>query len=164
MKRLLLIVALVFLAGWLWSHRERSHPPGVIAEAEPVQSPVDNPSALERNGYRIKPLHRFDIEARVLEGRDLLNELAADLRRRIAEKLVERDVLETQLEEVEREGVELSADDLADIVYNLGLEQAGEAGLLEPERDWRPREHIRPWQTNDAGLTEDEEDILDDSD
>jgi len=103
-------------------------------------------------------------ERAAAEGRDLLNELAADLRRRIAEKLVERDVLETQLEEVEREGVELSADDLADIVYNLGLEQAGEAGLLEPERDWRPREHIRPWQTNDAGLTEDEEDILDDSD
>jgi len=103
-------------------------------------------------------------ERSAAEGRDLLGELAADLRRRIAEKLVERDVLETQLEEVEREGVELSADDLADIVYNLGLEQAGEAGLLEPDRDWRPREHIRPWQTNDADLAEDEEDILDDSD
>ena len=103
-------------------------------------------------------------ERAAAEGRDLLGELAADLRRRIAEKLVERDVLETLLEEVEREGVELSAEDLADIVYNLGLEQAGEDSFLEPDREWRPRKRIRPWETNDADLTEEEEDILDDSD
>ena len=103
-------------------------------------------------------------ERAAAEGRDLLNELAVDLRRRIAEKLVERDVLETQLEEIEQEGIELSADDLADIVYNLGLEQAGEDGLVEPDKDWRPKERLRPWQTNDANLAEEEEDILDDSD
>jgi len=97
------------------------------------------------------------------EGRDLIAELAADLRRRINEKLVERDVLETQLEEVEQEGVELSTDDLADIVYNLGLEQAGDDGLLETDRAWRPREHHDPWETNDADPDE-VEDILDDRD
>ena len=43
---------------------------------------------------------------------------------------------ETQLEEMEQEGVELSAEDLADIVYNLGLEQAGDDALLEPNRAW----------------------------
>ena len=48
-------------------------------------------------------------ERAAAEGRDLLAEYAADLRRRINEKLVERDVLETQLEEMEQEGVELSA-------------------------------------------------------
>ena len=74
-----------------------------------------------------------------------------------------RDVLETQLEEVEQEGVELSADDLADIVYNLGLEQAGDDGLLEADRAWRPREHHDPWETNDADPDE-VEDILDDKD
>ena len=95
------------------------------------------------------------------EGRDLLAELAADLRRRINEKLVERDVLETQLEEMEQEGVELSADDLADIVYNLGLEQAGADNLLDSDRDWRPRERHDPWETNDADPDE-VEDILDD--
>ncbi len=79
MKRLLLIVALVFLAGWLWSHRERSHAPGVIAEAEPIQRPVDNPPALERNGYRIEPLHRFDIEARVLSASTYRLDREADL-------------------------------------------------------------------------------------
>lgn len=102
-------------------------------------------------------------EKAAAEGRDLLNELAADLRRRISEKLVERDVLETQLEEVEREGADLSAEDLADIVYNLGLEQAGDESLVEPDRDWRPRERRRPWDTNDAD-TEEVEDILDDVD
>ena len=102
-------------------------------------------------------------ERAAAEGRDLLAEYAADLRRRINEKLVERDVLETQLEEMEQEGVELSADDLADIVYNLGLEQAGDNDLLEPDRAWRPRDQHRPWQTNDADPDE-VEDILDDVD
>ena len=100
-------------------------------------------------------------ERAAVEGRDLLAELAADLRRRINEKLVERDVLETQLEEMEQEGVELSADDLADIVYNLGLEQAGADNLLDSDRDWRPRERHDPWETNDADPDE-VEDILDD--
>lgn len=92
-------------------------------------------------------------------GRDLLAELAADLRRRIAEKLVERDVLESQLDEVEQEGVEMSADDLAEIVYNLGLEQADEGNLFGDESGWRPRKP-RPWETNDG---EDEDDILDEA-
>lgn len=87
-------------------------------------------------------------------GRDLLAELAADFRRRIAEKMVERDILETQLEEVEREGVEVSADDLADIVYNLGLEQADEGDLFGAESAWRPRDP-RPWESNDGGDEED---------
>ena len=102
-------------------------------------------------------------ERAAAEGRDLLAEFAADLRRRINEKLVERDVLETQLEEMEQEGVELSADDLADIVYNLGLEQAVGDALVEPDRAWRPRDQHRPWETNDADPDE-VEDILDDVD
>ena len=102
-------------------------------------------------------------ERAATEGRDLIAELAADLRRRINEKLVERDVLETQLEEMEQEGVELSAEDLADIVYNLGLEQAGDDTLLAPDRPWGPRERHDPWETNDADPDE-VEDILDDVD
>ncbi len=102
-------------------------------------------------------------ERAATEGRDLVAELAADLRRRINEKLVERDVLETQLEEVEREGVELSADDLADIVYNLGLEQAGDDELLTSDRAWQPHEQPRPWESNDAD-PDGVEDILDDKD
>lgn len=100
-------------------------------------------------------MHRAERAAAA--GRDLLAELAADLRRRISEKMVERDVLETQLEEVEREGVELSAADLADIVYNLGLEQADEGNLFGADGAWRPRKP-RPWESNDG---QDEEDGFD---
>ncbi|MCA9866468.1 MAG: hypothetical protein KC410_08265 [Anaerolineales bacterium] len=92
-------------------------------------------------------------------GRDLLSDLATDLRRRISEKMVERDVLETQLDEVEREGVEVSVDDLADIVYNLGLEQADEGNLFGAEGSWQPR-RPRPWESNDG---QDEEDGVDDT-
>jgi chromosome segregation ATPase len=98
------------------------------------------------------------VERAAAEGRDLLAELATDLRRRIGQKMVERDVLETQLEEVEREGVDVSADDLADIVYNLGLEQADEGDLLGADRGWRPRAP-HPWESNDGG---DDEDGFDD--
>lgn len=89
------------------------------------------------------------VEKAAAVGRDLLAELAADLRLRISEKMVERDVLETQLDEVEREGVEVSYDDLADIVYNLGLEQADEDNLFGTENGWRPR-NPRPWESNDG--------------
>lgn len=91
------------------------------------------------------------------QGRDLLAELAADLRSRIAEKMVERDVLEGQLEEAEREGVEVSIDDLADIVFNLGLEQADDDSLFSSYGEWQPKNRSR-WEK--MGL-EDEENTLD---
>lgn len=97
-------------------------------------------------------------ERAAAQGRDLLAELAADLRRRISEKMVERDVLESQLEEAELEGVEVSVDDLADIVFNLGLEQAGEDTLFDSYAEWRPRNRSR-W--DQKGL-DDEENTLDD--
>jgi DNA repair exonuclease SbcCD ATPase subunit len=97
-------------------------------------------------------------ERAAAQGRDLLDELAGDLRRRISEKLVERDVLEEQLDEVERADVEMSAEDLADIVYNLGLEQAGDDSLFTTYGEWRPRNRNR-W---DQKGFEDEENTLDD--
>lgn len=96
------------------------------------------------------------VEKAAAVGRDLLTELAADLRLRISEKMVERNVLETQLDEIEKEGVEVSYDDLADIVYNLGLEQADEDDLFGADNGWRPRKP-RPWESND-GQDEDEVD------
>jgi len=79
MKRLLLIVLAVLIAGWLWSHRERSHPPGAIAESDPLQQPVSTVPKLERNGYQIEPLQRFDIEARVLSASTYRLDREADL-------------------------------------------------------------------------------------
>lgn len=79
MKRLVLIVLAVLFAGWLWSHRERSHPPGAIAESEPHQQPASAVPHFERNGYRIEPLQRFDIEARVLAASTYRLDREADL-------------------------------------------------------------------------------------
>lgn len=118
-------------------------------------------------GRELQRLERHD-SARLMQraeeaakrGRDLLNELATDLRRRISEKMVEREVLQNQLDEVEREGVELTATDLADLVFDLGLEQAGD-DLFTSSRDWRPRDRRR-WMGDDS--VEEDEDILDDSD
>lgn len=98
------------------------------------------------------------VERAASVGRDMLAELAADLRLRISEKMVERDILESQLEEVERDGIEMSVDDLADIVYNLGLEQADEGNLFGADGGWRPR-NPRPWESND-GQEEDEPDDM----
>jgi len=113
-------------------------------------------STLERH-HSARLMRRAEqAEAR---GRDLLAELAADLRHRIAEKLVERDVLETQLDEIDREGPEMNAADLADIVYNLGLEQADESDLFGNGGGWRPRKP-RPWQSNDG---DDEDDFPEDA-
>lgn len=66
MKRLLLLALLALLAGWMWSHRERTHPPGVVVQSEPRQQPLSAAQGLQRNGYRVELLQRFDIEARVL--------------------------------------------------------------------------------------------------
>lgn len=79
MKRLLVIALLVFAVGWLWSHRERSHPPGVTIDSTPLQRPAASASELEKNGYRIEPLERFEVEARVLSTTTYRLDREADL-------------------------------------------------------------------------------------
>lgn len=98
------------------------------------------------------------LERAQAQGRDLLDELEDDLRQRIANKLVERNVLEGQLEDAEREGIETDYDNLADIVFNLGLEQADEGDLFGSDSGWQPRKP-RPWQSNDG---DDEDEFPDD--
>lgn len=93
------------------------------------------------------------------EGRDLLEELAADLRQRISEKMVERDVLQVRLDELEFE--EPGSDSLAEILYDLGLEEAGEDGFLgdfSGQHTARDQEWTNEWSEDDV------EDILDDID
>lgn len=99
-------------------------------------------------------------ERAAAEGRDLLDELAQDLRRRISEKMVERDVLQTQLEEYDSEN-DPGSESLADIVYDLGLEEAGDAGFMAEFSRWRAAKN-QGWR-NDWS-EDDIEDILDDRD
>ena len=48
------------------SAEELHYGPGVMAPSEPQQARVSNVAPFEWEGYQIKPLARFDIEARVL--------------------------------------------------------------------------------------------------
>ena len=103
-------------------------------------------------------------ERATAEGRDLLDELAADLRRRISEKMVERDVLETQLEEYDADE-DVGSESLADVLYDLGLEEAGDTGFMAEFGGWRAAKSQRWSDGSDDEWSEDDiEDILDEGD
>lgn len=103
------------------------------------------------------------VEKAAAEGHDLLAEMARDLRRQVSEKMVERDVLETQLEEMEEEGgFDDSDEELPDIVFNLGLEEPEGEGFLSSFDEWGRRQRDR--LTDEWDNRREEDDILDDSD
>ncbi len=97
------------------------------------------------------------VERAAAAGRDMLAELAADLQQAVAEKLVERDVLQTQLMEMEADEYDVDGD-LPDLVFDLGLEQAGGEDLLSDYDTWRAARHERQF----GGFIIDD-DILDDN-
>ncbi len=53
------------LVNW-WSDRPVYQASGVLAKAEPTQTSIDHAAPLEKNGFAIKPLARYEITARVL--------------------------------------------------------------------------------------------------
>lgn len=65
------LLALCAWGGWTaWTHREISHPPGVLVAADPEQIAIDTPEPFDHDGYRITPLAHFDLRARVLSRAD----------------------------------------------------------------------------------------------
>ena len=114
--------------------REVEHIRQRIAEIE-----TELERLLRHPGYLLK--QRVDAAAR--KGRDLLEELASDLRDRIAERMVQRDVLQAEVDDFEFERAEFTDEALADAVFNLGLEQIlvddPDVGLDE----WRARNQER---------------------
>lgn len=103
------------------------------------------------------------VEKAAAGGHDLLDEMARDLRRQVSEKMVERDVLGTQLEEMEDEGDFEDADEeLADIVFNLGLEEPEGEGFLSSFDEWGRKQRDR--LTDEWDNRREDDDILDDSD
>lgn len=66
--RILLLIASLAVAWWLWATRDVEHPPGVVvAPDEPTQTELEEPaSPWEHGGYRITPLARFRLTARLL--------------------------------------------------------------------------------------------------
>lgn len=73
------------------------------------------------------------------KGRDLFAELASELRDRVAEHMVQRDVLLAEIEAFELGEPDFLDDAIAEAVFNLGLEQAlMEDGNLSVA-EWRDR-------------------------
>lgn len=66
MKRLLIVALLLWAAHSWWTGRAVHHAPGVLAAQAPLQVAANGVAPFEFKGYRITPLARFDIEARVL--------------------------------------------------------------------------------------------------
>ena len=64
--RLLALAVLALLVWWLWRDDAIHHGPGVVAPDIPRQSASDGAAAFNHNGYRIEPLARFALRARVL--------------------------------------------------------------------------------------------------
>ncbi len=68
-----------------------------------------------------------DTEKAAAEGIDLLDSYESQIRRQISRKMVERDVLQQQLEDMEDEETLPGTEDFADTIYNLNLEQVYES-------------------------------------
>lgn len=77
--RWLFVALLVYGAYAAWSGRTQSHVPGILAAAEPQQRALARPVTLEKRGYVIEALARFDIEARVLGKESYRFDREADL-------------------------------------------------------------------------------------
>jgi hypothetical protein len=67
-KIVLLICVFAVAYGFVnwWSDRPVHQASGVLAKAEPAQTPIDRAAPLEKNDFAIKPLARYEITARVL--------------------------------------------------------------------------------------------------
>jgi hypothetical protein len=63
---LLFAISILYGGCQLWQERPVKQSPGVLVSADPVQTDVDNPPRLEKNGYALNPKARYEIKARVL--------------------------------------------------------------------------------------------------
>ncbi len=77
---LLLLGLLALLLGLHWLQgRPVSHPPGILAASDPEQDPADGQTAWDHRGYRLVPLARFHIRARILHTERYRFDRPADL-------------------------------------------------------------------------------------
>jgi hypothetical protein len=63
---LLFAISILYGGCQVWQERPVKQSPGVLVSADPVQSEAAVAPAIEKNGYAIKPLARYEIKARVL--------------------------------------------------------------------------------------------------
>lgn len=87
-------------------------------------------------------LMRQDAKAAAAD-RDLLEELAADLRDKIAYKLIQRDIFKNEIDSFGKENIDLTSDDFADAVYDLGLEEVFVEDSISAFAEWRDKHRDR---------------------
>jgi hypothetical protein len=79
LKRLLIAALLVWGAYSWWGQRAVDYGPGVVAAEAPEQTAVDGAPPFDQQGYKLTPLARFDVRARVLSREDYHLGREADL-------------------------------------------------------------------------------------
>lgn len=77
--RLIALLVLGLVVGWLLRDDAIEHGPGVLIPEEPRQTDASEARAFEHNGYRIQPLADFVIKARVLGREDYSFDREAEL-------------------------------------------------------------------------------------
>lgn len=66
LKRLAIVMLVGYGAWHYWHTRPVSHAPGITAAADPQQFDIENGTPFTFKSYRLTPLARFRVEARVL--------------------------------------------------------------------------------------------------
>lgn len=68
MRKFWILLGICLLGAYFtWRDRPINHPPGIVAPQQPLQETLaEAVPDLEKNGYHIKPLAHFEVEARVL--------------------------------------------------------------------------------------------------
>ena len=82
MRRILIIALLGVIAWWIYSMtRPTRYPPGILVAREPIQGevPAEENSAWPHGVYMVRPLARYDIQARLLSRKIYSNDEIADL-------------------------------------------------------------------------------------
>ncbi|MDX1412812.1 MAG: hypothetical protein R3293_01395 [Candidatus Promineifilaceae bacterium] len=82
-------------------------------------------------------------EKAAAEDRDLLDELAGELRDKIAYKLVQRDMLLDEIESFGKDNLNLGNEEFADAVYDLGLEEVLVEDPISAFVEWRDKHRDR---------------------
>ncbi|MDR8391005.1 hypothetical protein NC796_07645 [Aliifodinibius sp. S!AR15-10] len=67
MLKHVIFLGILFVSSYLYmTERTITHGPGVVAPSEPVQQQAFGIKDIKHNGFKVKPLAEFNIEARVL--------------------------------------------------------------------------------------------------
>ncbi len=82
MRRILVFLLLGLIGWWIYTQtRPTRYPPGILVKAEPVQTFVtsDQLDPWPHGVYMVRPLARYDIQARLLSRKSYANDEIADL-------------------------------------------------------------------------------------